>query len=427
MPELSDETIASHALTDFALDTAQKDFKSVVKDNLTRLKAGDLGSLPAILAIIVLCALFGWANSESFLSRINLANFLEQASAVIVIAMAVSFVLLLGEIDLAAGFTAGVSAAVLATRLEKWSLLPAIGMAALVAIVLGAFTGFMVAKVGIPSFVVTLANVLLFQGILLQLVKDGGSVRIDDRVIKELVGGNLTPTASWVFVAVGMALFAWSQVRKQRVSHHAIPSSLVIFKVTLTAIGAVVFTWMLNKDRAFPNAPAPIRGIPYVVPLVLLLLLVLTFVLNRTRYGRHLYAVGGNHEAARRAGISVPRIRLSAFVICGLLAGIGGVFLASRVNSVDPNTGANDTLLLAVGSAVIGGTSLFGGKGRILNAVLGGFVLALIPNGLTLVGKKDLPLLGETDFSSSGIKFMCAGAALLLASSVDALSRKRAT
>ena len=137
-------------------------------------------------------------------------------------------------------------------------------------------------------------------------------------------------------------------------------------------------------------------------------------------------AVGGNAEAARRAGINVSRIRLSAFAICGLVAGIGGAFLASRVNSVDPNTGANDTLLLAVGAAVIGGTSLFGGQGRMMNAVLGGFVLALIPNGLTLVGKRDLPLMGEIDFGSSGTKFICAGLALLIASSVDALSRKRA-
>jgi D-xylose transport system permease protein len=418
------EVNTSHALTDFALDTAEKDFKAVVKDNVGRLKSGDLGSLPAILAILVLSGLFGWANFESFWSRVNLANFLEQASAVIVIAMAVSFVLLLGEIDLAAGFTAGVAAAVLATRLEHWSLLPAIGMSALVALVMGAFTGFMVAKVGIPSFVVTLANVLLFQGVLLQLVKDGGSVRIDDDVIKDLVGGNLTPTASWVFVGAGLVLFAWSQVRKQRVSHHAIPFSLVVFKVALTAAGAVGLTLLLNENRAFTNATAPIEGIPYVVPVVLFLLLILTFLLNRTRYGRHLYAVGGNHEAARRAGISVPRIRMSAFIICGLLAGIGGAFLASRVNSVDPNTGANDILLLAVGSAVIGGTSLFGGKGRMLNAVLGGFVLALIPNGLTLVGKKTLPGGYQIDFASSGIKFMCAGMALLLASSVDALSRK---
>jgi D-xylose transport system permease protein len=416
---------AQHALTDFALDIAEKDFRTVIKDNLTRLKSGNLGSLPAILAIVVLTGLFGWANPSSFLSRINLANFLEQASAVIVIAMAVSFVLLLGEIDLAAGFTAGVAAAVLATRLEKWPLLPSVGMAALVAIVLGAFTGFMVAKVGIPSFVVTLANVLLFQGVLLLLVKDGGSVRIDNDVIKELVGGNLSPTSSWIFVGVGLAMFAWSQVRKQRVSHRAIPMSMVVFKVVSAAIGAVIVTILLNENRAFPNAPAPIRGIPYVVPLVLLLLLLLTFVLSRTRYGRHLYAVGGNAEAARRAGINVPRIRLSAFVICGLLAGVGGAFLASRVNSVDPNTGANDTLLLAVGSAVIGGTSLFGGQGRMLNAVLGGFVLALIPNGLTLVGKKTLPGFGEIDFASSGTKFICAGLALLLASSVDALSRKR--
>ncbi len=414
------------ALTDFALDSVQADFSSVVRDTMARLRSGSLGSLPAILAIAALVAVFGSVNSSSFLSAVNLANFLEQASSVIVIAMAVSFTLLLGEIDLAAGFTAGVSAAVLATRLQEWPLLPSIAVAALVAIALGMFTGFMVAKVGIPSFVVTLANVLLFQGILLLLVREGGSIRIEDQLVKDLVGGTLSPGLSWGFVAVALAAFGWSQLRRQRVAHGAIPLSLVVFKLAAASAGAVLVTSILNRNRAFPNAPAPIRGIPSVIPVVLVLLITLTFVLSRTRYGRHLYAVGGNAEAARRAGINVARIRLSAFAICGLVAGIGGAFLASRVNSVDPNTGANDTLLLAVGAAVIGGTSLFGGQGRMLNAVLGGFVLALIPNGLTLVGKQNLPGLGEIDFGSSGTKFICAGLALLLASSVDALSRKRA-
>ncbi len=334
---------------------------------------------------------------------------------------------MLGEIDLAAGFTAGVAGAVLATRLQDWSLVPSILAAASVAIALGTFTGFMVAKVGIPSFVVTLANVLLFQGILLQLVKNGGSVRIENQIIKDLVGGNMSPGVSWTFVIVALVLFGLSMFRKQRVSHGAIPTSLILIKLGLATVGAVIFTAILNQNRAFANAPAPIQGIPYVIPLVLILLLVMTFVLNRTRYGRHLYAVGGNPEAARRAGINVARIRLTAFAVCGLLAGIGGAFLASRVNSVDPNTGANDTLLLAVGAAVIGGTSLFGGQGRMLNAVLGGFVLALIPNGLTLVGKRSPLGLGEIDFGSSGTKFICAGLALLAASSVDALSRKRTT
>lgn len=423
---MDDQNVGT-ALTDFALDGVKKDFRTIISDTVGRLRSGQLGSLPAVLAILVLVTIFGAVSPDSFLSQINLANLLEQASSVIVIAMAVSFTLLLGEIDLAAGFTAGVAGAVLATRLEEWPFLPSVLLAALVAIALGVFTGYMVANVGIPSFVVTLANVLLFQGVLLLLVRNGGSVRIENQLVKDLVGANISPTFSWVFTIGALALFAFAQLRRQRISHGAIPLSLVIFKVGAAAVGAVALTAILNRNRAFPNAPAPIRGLPYVIPAVMLLLLVLSFVLTRTRYGRHLMAVGGNAEAARRAGINVARIRLSAFAICGLVAGIGGAFLASRVNSVDPNTGANDTLLLAVGAAVIGGTSLFGGHGRMLNAVLGGFVLALIPNGLTLIGKRVLPLLGEIDFGSSGTKFICAGAALLVASSVDALSRKRSS
>ncbi|MEM7342550.1 MAG: LPXTG cell wall anchor domain-containing protein [Actinomycetota bacterium] len=415
----------SMAATDFALDAPVTDLAGAARAAIGRIRGGELGSLPALLAIAVLATVFGAANPESFLSAINLANFLEQASSVIVIAMAVSFALLLGEIDLAAGFTAGVSAAVLATRLQEWPLIPSVAMAALVAIALGLFTGFMVARVGIPSFVVTLANVLLFQGILLLLVREGGSVRIEEPVVKDLVGANLTVALSWAFVAIGVLAYALLLMRQRRAADRPTPWSVLIVKVGALGLGAVLVTAILTANRAFPNAPEPIRGLPIVIPAVLVLVVLLNVLLNRTRFGRHLYAVGGNPEAARRAGIDVTRIRLAAFTLCGLLAGIGGAFLASRVNSVDPNTGANDTLLLAVGAAVIGGTSLFGGRGRMMNAVLGGFVLALIPNGLTLVGTRDIPLLGTVEFGSSGVKFICAGAALLLASSVDALSRRR--
>jgi D-xylose transport system permease protein len=306
-------------------------------------------------------------------------------------------------------------------------LLPSVLVAAAVAVALGAFTGFMVARVGIPSFVVTLANVLLFQGVLLLLVRDGGSVRIENELVKDLVGANMSPGLSWAFVAVALVVYAGSLVRRRQASHGAIPWSIVVLKVGATAAFSVALTVLLNRNRAFDRAPEPIMGLPTVIPVVLVLVIALNLLLHRTKFGRHMYAVGGNAEAARRAGINVTRIRLTAFTLCGLFAGLGGAFLASRVNSVDPNTGANDTLLLAVGAAVIGGTSLFGGQGRMMNAVLGGFVLALIPNGLTLVGKRLLPVLGEVDFGSSGTKFICAGAALLVASSVDALSRKRVT
>ncbi|MFN6122656.1 MAG: sugar ABC transporter permease [Actinomycetes bacterium] len=410
------------ALSDFALDSQKQTFTSAIADTKARLRSGELGSLPAVLAIIVLVAIFSF-SSDTFLTALNFANFLEQAAAVIVISMAVTFVLLLGEIDLAAGYTAGVTAAVLALRLQDgWGLLPSVLIAATAAALLGLWTGALVAKLGIPSFVVTLANFLVFQGILLILVKEGGSVRIENDVVKGMVGNSISPGLSWVIGVLGVAGFAALQYRQAQRS--GAPLSIVAVKTAFAAVLILVVVAVLNRNRAFANAVAEQRGMPYVIPLVLLIVLVLTFVLNRTRYGRHLMAVGGNQEAARRAGINVARIRLSAFVFCGLLAGIGGAFLASRVNSVDPNTGGNDTLLLAVGAAVIGGTSLFGGKGRMVNAILGGLVLALIPNGLTLVGKRE-PFGVEIDFGSSGVKFICAGLALMLAASVDAISRKR--
>ncbi|MEI6400987.1 MAG: ABC transporter permease [Actinomycetota bacterium] len=415
---------AGEALSDFALDSAPQSFRSAFSDAKARWKSGDLGSLPAVLAIIVLVTVFGLA-SETFLTALNFANFLDQASSVIVIAMAVTFVLLLGEIDLAAGYTAGVAAAMLALRLQAdWPLLAAIAVSALVAIVLGLWTGALVAKLGIPSFVVTLANFLVFQGILLVLVKEGGSIRITNPVIKGIVGASISPGLSWVIGIVGVLVFGAVQVRRTLRANGSMAVTAV--KVGFAAMLVLVTVSILNRNRAFENAIEEQRGMPYVIPLVLFIVLVLTFVLNRTRYGRHLMAVGGNAEAARRAGINVARIRLSAFMFCGLLAGVGGAFLASRVNSVDPNTGGNDTLLLAVGAAVIGGTSLFGGKGRMVNAILGGLVLALIPNGLTLVGKRQ-PFGVEIDFGSSGVKFVCAGLALMLAASVDAISRKRTT
>ena len=415
----------SQALSDFSLDEQQNSLSDVVRASIARLKSGDLGSVPAVLAIVALVAIFGFSRPDSFLSLLNFANFLDQASSVIVIAMAVTFVLLLGDIDLSAGFIAGVSAAVLATRLQDgWPLAASLFAAFGVALVLGLFTGFMVAKVGIPSFVVTLANVLLFQGILLLIVRDGGSVRIDNDFINNVVGGTLSPTQSWIVAVLGLGLYGLSQVRRQRLSYGAMPMSLVAIRFVAGAVLVAVVTYLLNQNRAFASAPEPITGMPIVIPAIAILVVVLSFVLDRLRYGRFLYAVGGNREAARRAGINVKWVEWSAFVCTAMVAAIGGIFLASRVNSVDSNTGANDTLLLAVGAAVIGGTSLFGGRGRMINAVLGGLVLALIPNGLGLIGKTEI-FGWEVDFSSSGVKFICSGLALLVASSVDALSRKR--
>jgi D-xylose transport system permease protein len=416
----------SIAASDFALDNTQvTSISSSWTAYKSRLRAGDLGALPSLLAITVLVIIFS-LSTDSFLSLRNAQNFLEQAAPIAVIAMAVSFVLLLGEIDLAAGYTAGVCAAVLVIQLrDGWALPAAIALSVLVAIVLGVFTGVLVAKLGIPSFIVTLSNFLIFQGILLLLVKEGGTIRLENEKVQNLVGSNMSVGMSWAFAVVLVVALALVMLRRLRSSHGTVSASATYLKLAIAT--AVVFgaTAVLNIDRTPPKGTKTLEGIPVAVPAVIVILVLLTFLLTRTRFGRHLYAVGGNAEAARRAGIRVDRIRLIAFTLCAVMSAVGGAFIASAIDSVSAKSGGNDTLLLAVGAAVIGGTSLFGGKGRMLNAVLGALVLALIPNGLPLVGKK--VIFGtEVDFSDSGIKFIISGSFLLLAASVDAISRKRA-
>ncbi len=416
----------SIAASDFALDNKQvTSISSSLDAYKSRLRSGDLGALPSLLAITVLVVIFS-LSTDSFLSLRNFQNFLEQAAPIAVIAMAVSFVLLLGEIDLAAGYTAGVCAAVMVLQLrDGWPLGAAIGLSILVAIVLGIFTGVLVAKLGIPSFIVTLSNFLIFQGILLLLVKEGGTIRLENEKVQNLVGANMSVGMSWTFAVVGVAAMALVMLRRLRTSHGTVSASATYLKLAAVTAAILGATAVLNIDRTPPKGTKTLEGIPIAVPAVVVILVLLTFLLTRTRFGRHLYAVGGNAEAARRAGIRVDRIRLIAFTLCAVMSAVGGAFIASAIDSVSAKSGGNDTLLLAVGAAVIGGTSLFGGKGRMLNAVLGALVLALIPNGLPLVGKK--VIFGvNLDFSDSGIKFIISGSFLLLAASVDAISRKRA-
>lgn len=421
----SQSSTLTTAASDFAIDSEKHTLASTWTQYKARLRGGQLGSLPAGFAILVLCLVFG-ATTEKFISVRNLANLVQQAAPIIVISMAVTFVLLLGEIDLAAGWSAGVVAGVLAVRLKAGApLIVVIAICLVVAIVLGLFTGFLVARVGIPSFVVTLANFLSFQGLLLLIAKEGGTVGVSNKTIVAIENSNVSVGLSWVLCALTIAGFGVMMVRRQKASRGAIPMSVVAIKVAAVAVIAIAVTQILSTNRAFANANKELKGMPYALPLVAIILLAITFVLNRTAFGRHLFAVGGNQEAARRAGINVIRIRMSAFVLCAVVAGIGGAFLASQLQSISPQTGGNETLLLAVGAAVIGGTSLFGGSGRMFNSVLGGLVIAIINNGLPLVGKKTPLGITEIDFSDSGVKFIVNGLVLLLAASVDALSRKR--
>ena len=270
----------------------------------------------------------------------------------------------------------------------------------------------------IPSFVVTLAAFLAFQGVALLMLKNGANISVTDPVVSAIENKNLPMWLSWallVLIAGGYLLVQLMQLRTRAARGLATdPLALIAIRVGAVALVGALAVYFLNIERSQNPLRVSLRGVPYVVPLILILLLAWTFVLGRTPYGRHIYAVGGSSEAARRAGINVDRIRTSVFVICSGMASIGGIVAASRANSVDPNTGGSNILLYAVGAAVIGGTSLFGGKGRVLDAVLGGAVIAVIDNGMGLMGY------------SSGVKYVVTGIVLLLAAGIDALSRRRA-
>ena len=394
--------------------------KQSANDWWSKVKAGQVGALPALLGLLVLCIVFG-TQSSVFLTPGNLANLLTQAAAVIVIAMGLVFVLLLGEIDLSAGYAAGVCGALLVIMITEmdypWYL--AFPISVLSGVLLGAVIGYLVAQLKIPSFVVTLATFLAFQGLLLLLVGEGGTIRIEDPVILAVENKNLSVSYSWIFFFLTAGAYLLSGLLKFRKRKKAgLVDNLfklwVIKTFVLIAIGTLA-TWALTVERSNNPDLVSLRGIPYVVPVILVLLVGATFVLSRTSFGLHIYAVGGNAEAARRAGINVKMVRITAFMICTGFAAVAGMIFVSRANSISPTTGGSSTLLYAVGAAVIGGTSLFGGKGKVSDAILGGLVVAVIDNGMALLGYP------------AGIKFMVTGAVLLISATIDAVSRRGAS
>jgi D-xylose transport system permease protein len=393
---------------------------SHVSDYIGRVRGGDIGSLAAVLGLIVLTLIFGVARPDTFFSTLNFANLFAQGAAVVFIAMGLVFVLLLGEIDLSAGYTSGVAGAVMAVLLTThgWAWPSAILVSLVTGLVIGFTLGFLVSKVGIPSFVVTLAAFLAFQGVLLVLLGGGTNISIQNEFVLSLANDNLSVFWSWVLAVVIIAGFAGAQLirvrgRAARGLVHD-PLGIVLGRIVGVAVIVLVATAILCQERAINPAINSLKGIPIVVPILVVFAVIWTFVLSRTTYGRHVYAVGGNAEAARRAGIPVDRIRISVFVIGSFMAAVGGIIAASRASSVDPRSGGSNVLLYAVAAAVIGGTSLFGGKGRIVDAILGGAVIAVIDNGMGLMNL------------SAGSKYIFTGVVLLLAAGVDALSRRRA-
>ena len=385
-----------------------------------RIKGGDLGALPAVIGAVVLVIVFGILEPDSFLTEQNFANLLNQGAAIMVLAMGLVFVLLLGEIDLSAGFTAGMGAAILGVTLtnHNWAWPLAVGAALLTGVAIGFAIAVLVARLGIPSFVVSLAFFLGLQGAMLLIIGEGGTIPIRNEAILKVMNANMPVGLGWLLAVVIIAGFAastyWAIHTRKRAGLPVQAMSVWAVKVVGLAVVVLALIFLLQQERQRPNAPIVIQGVPWVVPLIVALVVALTFLLRRTSFGRHVYAVGGNAEAARRAGINVPNIKTICFILGSTLAIVAGILLASRDNSVSPTTGGAQTLLYAVGAAVIGGTSLFGGRGRIMDAVTGGLVVAIIANGLPLVTQK------------SGVQFIINGLVLLLAASVDAVSRRRA-
>lgn len=414
-------------MTDIITDSEEAGFASDLTQSTTlgesvrayiqRVRGGDMGALPSILGLVVLFIVFGLAN-DRFLSNLNMANLATQAGSIIILAMALVPVLLLGDIDLSAGVAGGVSACVMGLLVVKhdqpWWLAVLAALATGAAI--GILIGFLVAKIGIPSFVVTLAFFLGLQGVTLKLIGEGGSVRVNQEVISGIANSNMSVLAGWisaiVIIAAYAALSLVSHRRKVEQGLQHTPLAVVVAKIISIGVVVLVVTYILNQNRSV-NPTFPIKGIPYVIPLVIILLIVWTFALGRTTWGRHVYAVGGNSEAARRAGIDVDRIRISVFMACSSMAALSGIVVASRLGKVSTDSGGGNVLLYAVGAAVIGGTSLFGGKGKASDAVVGGLVIATIANGLGLLAQ------------ASWINYVVTGGVLLLAASVDAISRRR--
>ena len=416
--EKTGATAPSLAAADFANDQASASLGDSFRAYRDRLRGGDMGALPAVLGLVALFIVFSALRPDSFTGALNIANLMTQASAISVLAMGLIPVLLLGEIDLSAGVTGGMAAGFAAVQLDRHGANWFVGLivALVVGAVVGVVIGSLVSRLGIPSFVVTLAFFLGLQGVLLKLIGLGGTVPVRDEVWRAITIKSMPVTLGWIVVIVLLALYGgllmWRQSRLAAKNLQRPPTALLIVKFIGLAVVIVLVTVVLSQNRSRVPTFA-IAGIPYAVFIVGALLIFWTFVFSRTGYGRHMYAVGGNTEAARRAGINVTRLRVSAFVICSTMAAVSGLITASYDGKVSPGSGGGNVLLYAVGAAVIGGTSLFGGKGQIRDAVIGGLVIATIDNGLGLLNQ------------SAYINYIITGSVLLLAASVDAISRRR--
>jgi len=419
-PPGADE-VAAQAATGAAPDVMADSFSEYVKIWWIRVRNGESGALPVILGLAVIVVYFQ-ARSSLFLSAGNLVNLIEQAAWIVTLGMAEVFVLLLGEIDLSIGYTSVIGAVFTCWLLvppdpAPWPLAVLVGLA--FPALFGLVEGVIITWLRLPSFVVTLAGQLAGLGILLSIINtaapgSGGTIRLYNNVLNDIENGAMSPLTGWIVTAavvvLGGALMLTRDSRRRAGGLAAPPPSVTWLKVAAMAVAGVVVVLIGNTNRGVGFTV--VEGVPWVILVVLVVLVAWSFLLGRTRFGRYVYAIGGNAEAARRAGINLSRIRVLAFVLAGLTAGIMGIVYASFLGSVSTNVQGGNNVLYAVAAAVIGGTSLFGGRGKMLGAVLGGIIVAVIYNGLQLLG------LG------AAAQNLWTAAVLLAAVTVDTVARR---
>jgi D-xylose transport system permease protein len=377
---------------------------------LVNLRSGNLGVLPVVIGELGIVAFFSFTATNFFTSA-NFVNVIVQMAGVTMLAYGVVFVLLIGEIDLSIGYLSGIAALSvaefqLAGSSHNFPGWVAMALGILIAAGIGAAQGSIVAFVGVPSFIVTLAGLLIWQGLILHVLEIRGVIVIDNNLINDMANYFFSDRDGWIIAAIISGAYGimalGGAIAQRRAGLPLRRPALTVAKLAGVAVASFGIVAICNRDR----------GLPLAGLLMVVFLVGLTFLAKRTSFGRHVYAVGGNAEAARRAGINVPRIRILVFTISGIMCGVGGVILAARINSVDLNVGGGTLLLDAISAAVIGGTSLFGGRGEVRGALIGSLVIATIGNGLNTGGYK------------TGTIYMVTGVILLLAVMLDTIARR---
>jgi D-xylose transport system permease protein len=399
-------------------DSTESTPRFTVGDLFKRLRTGNSGLIPILVGLAALVAYFD-IRSHVFLSAANVTNLFIQATVFILLGMAEIWLLLLGEIDLSIGFVAGIGAStavILVDNKYHWPVLVVLPLALAVTTLIGILHGTLVIRLRLPSFVVTLAGQLGWAGVLIFLIDHqgtGGVVSLHEKVLADLVNGNLTPMWTWI-VSVGAVLLAAifmirGQAKRRAAGLESTPMAIVALKIGSLVIAALVLVLIFNTDRA---TFIVLHGMPFAIPIDIFILLAGSFILNKTKAGRYIYAIGGNSEAVRRAGVNVNRYRLLAFALAGFTAGIAGLLYASRLGGISDGIDGGTLVLYAVAAAVIGGTSLFGGRGKMIHAVIGGVIIATIYNGMALIGM------------SAATQYIATALVLLAAVTIDSVARR---